>query len=192
MNFVKSLVVSAGILCVSILGANAAVITSFGTGEFTLTYNDFTSSTQDSGSLHLIGNDLGSSTFGNLATPFDLGGSLDSITLSGSYSGASTARFDVILIDEDGDTRNYTGYFSYFTPGVPATVTLAFNFADGTFDGPVRSVGIVANGIGGLNSSVDLTVYNIAAIPEPSTWALILISGMGCVVMLRRRARANA
>ena len=184
MNFFKSLLVSAGILCVSILGANAAVITSFGTGEFTLTYNDFTSSAQDSGSLHLVGNDFGSSTFGNLATPFDLGGSMDSITLSGSYSGASTARFDVILIDEDGDTRNYTGYFSYFTPGVPATVTLAFNFAEGTFDGPVRSVGIVANGIGG---SVDLAVYNIAAIPEPSTWALILIGATGAAIIIRRR-----
>jgi hypothetical protein len=184
MNLFKSLVVSAGILCVSILGANAAVLTSFGSGDFTHTYNDFTSFTQDSTSLRLVGNDFGSSTFGNLTAPFDLGGSMDAITLSGSYSGASTARFDVILIDEDGDTRNYTGYFSFFSPGVPSTVTLAFNFAEGVFDGPVRSVGIVANGIG---SAVDLTVYNIAAIPEPSTWALILIGATGAAIVIRRR-----
>ena len=40
----------------------------------------------------------------------------------------------------------------------------------------------------------ELYLYGAMAInvPEPSTWALILISGMGCVVMLRRRARANA
>lgn len=187
MNLIKTLLLSAAVFGASFLSANAAVITDFSSGSFGITYSDFSTTSQSGGSLHLTGNDFGSSVFGNLPAPFDLGGSLDSITLSGSYSGASTARFDVLLIDADGDSLNYTGYFSSFTPGVPATVTLALNFADGVFNGPVRSVGIVTNGIG---SAVDFTVYNVAAIPEPSTWALILVGATGAVIAIRRRTNA--
>jgi hypothetical protein len=189
MNFIKTLLFSATLLGGSFLSANAAVMTDFGSSSYSITFADFTTN-QTANSLHLTGDDFGSSIYGNLATPFDLGGSMDSLSLTASYSGPSTARFDVALFDADGDSLNFTGYFSSFTPGVTSTLTLNFGFAEGTFNGPVRTVAIIANGIGGANSGVDLTVYNLSAIPEPSTWALMLLGTTGVLIAIRRRKTA--
>lgn len=187
MNLIKTLLLPATLLGASLIGANAAVITGFGSSEFSITYNDFTSAPQTGDSLRLIGNDFGSSVYGSLAIPFEIIGSLDSISLNGSYSGTSEARFDIALIDADGDSLNYTGYLSSFTQGVTSSVTLSFGFSEGVFNGPVRSAAIITNGIG---DGVDLTVHNVEAIPEPSTIALMALGTAGAVLFIRRRKNA--
>ncbi len=186
MKLIKNLLIAVVLLASSALSAHAVILTGFGDSEYHITFSNFTP-TQTSTSLNLVGSDLGSSVYGTLDTPIVIDGSANYLMLTGTYSGSSSARFDIMLFDEDGDSLNYSSYFNAFSPGVPATIRMDFLMEDGTFNGPVVMIGLVANGIG---SSVDLTVDSVAAVPEPSSW--MLIGASVCVIaFLRRRKLAQ-
>ncbi len=132
----------------------------------------------------MTGTDFGSSVYGTLETPIVIDGSASYLMLTGTYTGTSTARFDLMLFDEDGDSLNYFAYFTAFSPGAPATIRMDFLMAEGVFNGPVTRIGMVANGIG--SGSVNLTMNSVDAVPEPSTW-MLLTASVGVLAFLRRR-----
>lgn len=183
MKTLKYMLLAAGMLASAMLTAHAAILTGFGDAEYHVTYTDFTI-TQTGTTLNLAGSDFGTSVYGTLDTPIIIDGSTDYLELTGTYSGSSSARFDIMLFDEDGDSLNYFGYFNAFSAGVPTTVRMDFLMEDGAFNGPVVMIGMVVNGIG--SSSVNLTVDSVAAVPEPSTWMLLGASA-GVLAFLRRR-----
>jgi len=185
MKLLKNLLLAAGLLASSALSAHAVILTGFGDSEYHITFSDFTP-TQTRTSLNLSGSDFGSGVYGTLDTPITIDGSASYLTLTGTYSGSSSARFDIMLFDEDGDSLNYFSYFNAFPAGVPATIRMDFLMEDGVFNGPVVMIGLVANGIG---SSVNLTLDSVAAVPEPSTW--MLLGASVCVLALLRRRKLS-
>ena len=189
MKLIKSILFTAILLAGTALSAQAITLTGFGNTDFSVNYSDFTNTVPGTDSLQLIGSDFGSGVYGTLATPISLSGYSDYLLLTATYDGVSMARFDISLSDEDGDTLNYSAYFSAFTQGQLSTVRLDFISMSGVFNGPVTMLAIIANGSG---DSVNLTVDHLTAeaIPEPSTWALLLIAASGAVLHLRRRKLA--
>lgn len=183
MKLIKNLLMGAGLLACSALSAHAVILTGFGDSEYHITFSDFTP-TQTSTSLNLVGSDFGSGVYGTLDIPISIDGDASYLMLTATYSGSSSARFDIMLFDEDGDSLNYSSYFSAFSPGVPATIRMDFLMEDGVFNGPVVMIGMVANGIG---SSVNLTLDSVAAVPEPSTW--MLLGASVCLLALLRRRK---
>ncbi len=186
MKFIKPLLLAAGLFASSALTSQAVILTGFGDSEYHMTFSDFTA-TQTGSSLNLTGSDFGSSVYGTLDTSIAIDGSGSYLMLTGTYSGTSAARFDIMLFDEDGDSLNYTSYFTAFSNGIPATIRMDFLMEDGVFNGPVVMVGLVANGIG--SGTVNLTLDSVAAVPEPSTW--MLLGAAACVVVFFRRRKLS-
>jgi len=186
MKLTKKYLLVASLLAFSALSASAITLTEFGDADFNVTYSDFTTVEAGFDSLRVAGSDENTAVYGTLATPISLSQSYGYLLLTGYYSGTSSARFDIALFDEDGDSLNDIGYFSTFDPGVPMTVRLDFNYAEGAFNGPVTMIGLISTGLG---DNVDLTVDHLTAeaIPEPSTWALLVIAAGGTAFYLRRR-----
>jgi hypothetical protein len=186
MKLIKSIVFTAILLAGTAFSAQAITLTGFGDTDFLVTYSDFTTTVPGANSLLVAGSDFGSAVYGTLATPISLSGSSDYLLLTGTYDGFSMGRFQISLADEDGDTLNYEADFTAFTPGQLTTVRLDFASMIGVFNGPVTMLAIIANGSG---DNVNLTVDHLTAeaIPEPSTWALLLIATGGTAIYLRRR-----
>lgn len=187
MKLIKKLLLAASLLALPAFSAHAITLTGFGNTDFSITYTDFTTAETGADSLHIAGSDQGTSVYGTLDTPISLSQSYDYLLLTGYYTGTSDARFDIALFDDEGNSLNYFGYFSAFNPGVQTTVRLDFGFADGTLTGPVTMIGLIGNGFG--SGTINLTVDHLTgeAVPEPSTWALLLISAGGAALYLRRR-----
>lgn len=187
MKLIRSILATAAILASTAFSAQAITLTGFGNTDFSVDYSDFTNTIPGPDSLQIIGSDFGSGVYGTLATPINLSGFSDYLLLTATYDGVSLARFDISLADEDGDTLNYSAYFSAFTPGQLSTVRLDFVSMSGAFNGPVTMLAIIANGSNG--DTVNLTVDHLTAeaIPEPSTWALLLVAAGGTAFYLRRR-----
>lgn len=158
------------------------IITGFGTGDFTATFTDFTPS-QTATTYQIIGNDL-NSLYGSISTPVNISGSMTSLSLLGTFTGTAANNFQMELFDADGDSRIYQGNWSGFTPSVPTSVSLGFLSETGTFNGTVVSIGFITAGSG--LGSVNLVLDTLTAVPEPSTYAL-LVGGLAGIWALRRQ-----
>lgn len=168
---------------------SSVLITDFGnTGpnSFAETFTTFSTSQSDS-SITLSGQE-GDLIFGNV-TPISIAGSFESVSLTGTYSGAYSGVFTIDLFDTGDASRTYQGFFSDFTPNVLSTVTLAFAQADGTFNGTVGVVGLTAGGTG--SSSVNFVATQLVAIPEPRAWVMI-IGALLLMTIFRKRSKAFA
>lgn len=186
MKLIRNLILAATLLASTALSAHALSLTGFSNTEFTVTYSDFSSTIEGASSLQVIGSDFGDGVYGTLNTPIELGSATDYLLLTGYYTGTSTARFDIQLVDEDGDTLTYVADFISFTQGAPSTVRLDFWSAEGFFNGPVVMVALITSGTG---DSVNLTMDHLSAeaVPEPTTWTLLAAAAGMIVLFFRRR-----
>lgn len=84
-----------------------------------------------------------------------------------------------------GDTQ-FTGEFGDFT-----TVLSGLSITSGAFDLFSQSLGLLPLGVGALATVTDFgtitSVVNVAAVPEPSTYALMGVGLVGIGLMARRR-----
>ena len=166
-------------------GAQAVLITDFGNTSFTPYYTDFASNPQTPSQISLDGTE-GNMIFGDLATPVNILGSTEYLTISGIYTGTYNGQFVVELFDADGDSLTYNGFYANFTPSVFSTVNLVFVSQSGSFNGVVSAVGFTSGSSGG-SASVDLTTSNLSAVPEPAASALTAASLTAVLAFRRRR-----
>lgn len=165
--------------------ASAVLVTDFGSASFSPTFSDFTSNLQTPAQITLDGTE-GNMIFGDLATPVNVLGSTESLTITGIYTGLYNGQFVVELFDADGDSRAYSGFYANFTPSVSSTVNLVFVSETGAFSGIVTGVGFTAGSSGG-SDSVNLVATNLSAVPEPGSF-VFLVGGMAAMAIYRRRA----
>lgn len=188
----KKILLAATCLSLILINADAQVsITNWGSAQLTETFSDFSSDLQTGSSITLVGVE-GNSYFGDLATPVSLSSisPVPEITLTGIWSGASTGGFAVELFDSNGNSRQYNGSFTSFTPSVSSTVTAAFAGQTGSFNNTVNSLGFTASGA--LGASVNLQLTNLTAVPESSTYALMALGGLVLFFIARRRKAQQA
>lgn len=161
-------------------------ITNWGSAQLTQSFSDWTSATPSSTSLSLVGTE-GQQYFGLLTTPVSISSisPVLQIQVTGVYTGASTGGFSIELFDADGDSRQYNGFFTDFTPSASSTVTANFATQTGLFDPTVTQVSFVASGAGTASANIQLT--NLTAVPEPSTYALVALGGLALFFVIRRR-----
>lgn len=169
-------------------GFSAVTLTGFGTGEFSKTFSDFTT-TQTATTFNISGTDFGLSLYGTISpSPINIFGNTVSLSLTGTFTGTATSPFQIDLFDNAGNDVLYQANFSAFTQGVESTVTLLpVVGGTGVFNNNVVSIGLLTSGTG---SSVNLTLNNLAAgpVPEPSTWASLAF-GIGVLSLVMRRKR---
>jgi hypothetical protein len=162
--------------------AEAILITDFGSGSYFPVTWDF-DVIQTGGEITLEGAE-GNFIYGELVNPVDIQGFVDFLTITGVYTGDFDGQFVVELLDGDGDSLVYNGFYSDFSPGVSSTFNLAFVEQTGTFDGMVTGVLFTAGGAGTL--STDVVLSSLSAVPEPASWALIA-GGLTTILACRRR-----
>jgi len=164
-------------------------ITNWGSDQLTQSFSDWTSATPASNSLTLVGTE-GQQYFGDLTTPVSITSisPVLQIQVTGVFTGVTTGGFSIELFDADGDSRQYNGFFTEFTPSVSSTVTANFAVETGVFNPTVTGVSFVASGAGTASANIQLT--NLTAVPEPSTYALM---ALGCLVLffIARRRKAQ-
>ena len=161
-------------------------ITNWGSLQLAESFSDWSSTTPSFSSLTLVGTE-GNQYFGELNTPVSITSisPVSQIQVTGVYSGASTGGFSIELFDIDGDSRQYNGFFTNFTPNVSSVVTANFAFETGVFNPTVTRISFVASGSG--TSSANIQLSNLSAVPEPSTYALLAIAAVGFFLSIRRR-----
>ena len=161
-------------------------ITNWGSAQLTESFSDWTSATPSSNSLTLVGTE-GQQYFGSLTTPVSISSisPVLQIEVTGIFTGATTGGFSIELFDADGDSRQYNGFFTNFTPSVSSTVTANFATETGIFNPTVASLSFVVLGAGSASANIQLS--NLTAVPEPSTYALMALGGLVLFFMVRRR-----
>ncbi len=187
----KILASAFGFLILS-FNANAVLLTGFGTSAatepaFTIDGGSTSFSTsQTLNNLQITGSDLGNTVGGTFSVVDTTGFSI--LSLTGTLSGTNPlSSFNLQLFDGSA-FQTYSGNWSSFGSGSPATVQLSLVSTDGGYDvTQVQGVIITANGSG---SSIDFTLDNvdISAIPEPSTY-LLLSMGLGLIYLTKRKRK---
>jgi hypothetical protein len=117
----------------------------------------------------------------------------DNTAGTGRPLAASWTEFDNLVIGTGADALagTNTGTFSTYVPTNSAVRRIEFFDGDGTSLGFATSdLGFTGTATNGTSISSGLNVGEIALVPEPSTYALLALSGAGLAAYrLRRRAR---
>ncbi|MEO7931895.1 MAG: PEP-CTERM sorting domain-containing protein [Chthoniobacterales bacterium] len=181
------------ILVISITSLQAIVITGFGsTGEsgasaFTVDTNNtnFNTSGQTAFTLPATGTD--SNVLIGTFTPINItGNSTIQLTLAVSGTNPNSA-FTVRLYSSDFSFRTYSGFLSSFGS---SQTTVVLTPGSGTITGNT----VVAFGFfgGGSGNSLNLTFDTITAVPEPSSYVLMIIGAMVLSrIAFKRRTQAE-
>ena len=172
--------------------AASVSLTGFGSSEFT--DGGSSSFIQTSTTTQYNGNDQTGSFLGTFS-PVDITGFTSSITLTATLSGANpSSGFILELWDGGSEFRDYSGNWSSFSSGAPATVVFtATTPTIGSFNvTTVQGMQLLFGGTGStLNITFDtLTANSAAVVPEPATYAgLAGAAGLIMAVWRRRRGR---
>jgi hypothetical protein len=127
---------------------------------------------------------------GTLFTPYDLfGGSLPPDLFLGSlfFGRSLQGPFDnPPALVTDVTTRDFAGALTG-PLGTPLFLQLVFRQGDPSINGTLTGLPLQSVGVG----NIQLSVINLGAVPEPSSWAM-LIAGFGLVGAAARRRRVAA
>jgi len=165
--------------------AKALVITDFSAASFTVDSgtSSFPTIQVNPGNVAVDGTDFGESLAGTFV-PVDVTG-LDQFSLSGSIGGTNPgSAFTVLLFNSSFDqVREYSGSLSDFGSGSSSVVlTLVSESAPFTDIAGFQFIG------GGSGSPLAMTFEGLTAtaVPEPSTWVLLVAAGGLLVIRLQR------
>jgi len=169
-----------------ILTCNAQTLTNFGTTDF-LIETDITNVTnsQTATTATITSGEAGGIFAGTLTTPFSLS-STDSIVLVLSFTGTNrNTPFDLEFFNSSFDkVATYQGYTSAATSASTPT-NLGLTLTTSAFsDAPVVAIQMTLNGEG---NSINYTLHSVSVVPEPSTYALMALGGLGLFLAARRR-----
>jgi hypothetical protein len=163
--------------------AYSQIITGFGTGDFTVTFSDFSTS-QSASALTITGLDAGDSLYGNFSTVVI--GAAPTLSLLGTKTTTVSSNFQIEIFDASDNSRLYQGSLASFVQNTETNVALTFLSESGVFNGTAVRLGFLTTGSG---SNVGLTMNTLSAVPEPATWALL--AGSLTTVMIFRRRRSK-
>ena len=160
-------------------------ITSFGTGDFNVSTGFSEFDEQTASGYRMLGDDLGSTFWGELPSVIDIGENTSVLLLVGTLRGSSPeSALQLSLIDTMGAEARYEANFSAFQIGAVATVEFAPVHFDFLFNNQVQSLGFMTSGLG---APVDLTVNSLTAAPEPGSGVLLALGLIGMALLKRKR-----
>lgn len=165
------------VLFLGITSATAQVITDFGTGQFTVTFNEFTTTNQTATTLQVQGTDI-NALAGSVPT-VTIPVNTSQLALTGTLAGTNpNSSFVLALADSDGNELDFDGAWTDFTlNGFEMTVIL--NLANtASFNGNVTTITLFNGGTSG--EPLDFTFNRLAAVPEPSS---LMLSGMSLLLL---------
>ncbi len=169
---------------------------SFQPGQFSVTFqSNLSVANQTATYCEVSGNDMGAIIFALLSS-VNISGNSDVLKLTAIFSGNATSAFDICLFDSNKNECDYKSLFSAFTPGsaLPETITLSLDptgVHDSQFDPTsIAKISLVTSG--GGSGSVDLKLYTLTAVPEPTTYALFGAGALALFASGRSRFKAKA
>lgn len=167
------------------VGLRAQDITGFGSGDFTLTFSDFSSSNQNADFYMVSGSDIGSFFVGS----FDpvMIGTPSVLTLTAIVTSQPSSVFSIELYDLSDNSIVYEANWSDFVLNASSVSEMQFVSNNGFNGTAVR----LALATGGDGAALSVTFDNLSAIPEPATWAAML-GGVALFMVVGRRRRRTA
>lgn len=162
------------LLWLGLIGLPAAmhgqVITGFGTGQFNQTFSYSATLTQSATNLHVVGTDA--AAFVGSVPIATIPVNTVKLALTGTLTGtAPQSNFLITLMDTEDHGLDFRGSWSDFTlSGTPMTIVLNL-VSPATFNGNIAYVGLDG---GGNDTLLDFTFDQLAAVPEPAAWGLVM------------------
>jgi hypothetical protein len=141
-------------------------------------------------------------------------GSFDQLTSASGFAAIGSGNTDTLgLLSQNGNAFNYTGtaftlLVNFTAPSIASGtfaalltgevsgannggVQFTFTNPTQTFNSPSGPFSLTVNNlsVGGSNVNTPITGFILAAVPEPSTWAMMLVGFGGIGLAMRRRRR---
>lgn len=185
MNFMRPLLIA--VVCLFAPDANAAVLlTNFGSSNFlNIDKGGFTSYSQTSNSLNIVGLDNVSGLSGGFSAAADISGQFDTLTLFGTATAAPATTFNIGLVDS---SFRETVYRSNSWADLATLGAVSLNRIDSNPFNFSNVIGLNLT-VGGTGSPINATLSGLtaSAVPEPSR-ALLVMMGLASLATRRRRA----